>query len=136
MTVFPSDAHLASWAGLCPGNNESAGKQQSGRTPKGNRWLRRTLTEAAWAASRTKGSYFKAQYHRLVPRRGKKRAIVAVAHSLLGAMYHILRKRTPYQDLGPDPFDRLAPKHLTRYLVKRLEKLGHKVTLEPLREAA
>ncbi len=136
MTVFPSEGHLASWAGLCPGSHESAGKQKSGRTPKGNRWLRRTLTEAAWAASRKKGSYFKAQYHRLVPRRGKKRAIVAVAHSLLGAMYHILAKRVPYQDLGPDHFDRLAPKHLTRYLVKRLEKLGHKVTLEPLREAA
>ena len=136
MAPFPSAAHLASWAGLCPGNHESAGKRHTGRTTKGNRWLRRALTEAAWAASRTRGTYPKAQYHRLVPRRGRKRAIGAVAHSLLEAMYHILKGRVPYRDLGPDHFDRLAPKHLTRYLVKRLEKLGHKVTLEPLTKAA
>ena len=102
MSRFPSANHLASWAGLCPGNNESAGKRKSGKTRKGDQWLRRALVEVAWAASRTKETYLSSQYHRLVARRGKKKAVVAVAHSILVAIYHILVNRAPYQDLGPN----------------------------------
>lgn len=130
MTPFPSAGHLSSWTGICSGNNQSAGKRRSGKTPKGNRWLRRTLTQAAWAAGRTKDSYFAAQYHRLVPRRGTKRAIVAIAHSLLTTIYHLLQTGQAYQDLGPDHFDRLKPERLKRYLVRRLERLGYKVILD------
>lgn len=136
MRVFPTAAHLASWSALCPGNDETGGKRRSGKTRRGNRWLRATLTEAAWAAARTKGTYAAAQYRRLVSRRGKKRAIVAVAHSLLIGAYHVLRRRVDYQDLGAEHFDRLHPTQLTRHLVKRLEQLGHKVTLEPMGVAA
>jgi transposase len=131
MTPFPSAAHLCSWAAVCPGQNETAGKRRSGKTRKGNRWLRGALTEAAWAAARTKGSYASGQYRRLAARRGKKRAIVAVSHSLLIAVYHVLQHGVPYRDLGAAHFDRLVPEQLTRYLVKRLERLGHKVTLAP-----
>ncbi len=133
---FPSDQHLASWSGLCPGNDQSAGKRRSGKTTKGSRWLRQTLVQAAWAASRARHSYLAAQYHRLAGRRGRKRALVAVAHSLLVIIYHLLKNGVPYHDLGPDYLDRLHPERLTRYLVKRLERLGHKVTLEPLGDAA
>jgi len=136
MSQFPSDAHISSWAGICPGNNESAGKRKSGRTPKGNSWLGRALGESAWAASRTKDTYLAAQYRRIASRRGKKRAIVAVGHSILVAMYHILRDGVVYKELGPDHFDALNPQRLTRYLVRRLEKMGHKVTLEPMQDAA
>ena len=136
MRVFPTAAQLASWSALCPGNDETGGKRRSGKTRRGNRWLRATLTEAAWAAARTKGTYAAAQYRRLVGRRGKKRAIVAVAHSLLIGAYHVLRQRVDYHDLGADHFDRLHPAQLTRHLVKRLERLGHKVTLEPMGVAA
>jgi transposase len=136
MHVFPTAAHCASWAALCPGHDETGGKRRSGKTRHGNRWLKGTLTEAAWVASRTKGTYAAAQYRRLVGRRGKKRAIVAVAHSLLIAAYHVLRDGVAYHDLGPQHFDRLNETHLTRYLVKRLEHLGHKVTLEPAHVAA
>jgi transposase len=129
--TFPSAAHLASWAGVCPGKNESAGRQRSGRVGKGNRWLRVALVQAAWAASHTKKSYLGVQYRRLAARRGKKRAVVAVAHSLLTIMYHVLRTGQAYQDLGADYFDRRQEDQLTRHLVKRLESLGHKVTLEP-----
>jgi transposase len=131
MAVFPSAAHLASWAAMCPGNDESAGKRRTGKTAKGNRWLRRALVEAAWGATRSKNTYLAAQYRRLVARRGKKRALVAVGHSILCAAYHILSRARPYQDLGGDYFDRLDPQRLTRQLVRRLEKLGHTVTLEP-----
>ena len=136
MTVFPTAAQLASWSALCPGNHETGGKRRSGKTRRGNRWLRATLTEAAWAAARTKDTYAAAQYRRLAGRRGKKRAIVAVAHSLLIATYHVLRHRVAYHDLGAHHFDRLNPTQLTRHLVKRLERLGHKVTLEPMGTAA
>lgn len=130
MSQFPSDGHLASWAGVCPGNEESAGKRKRRRTTKGNVWLRRALCEAAWAASRTKGSYFQAQYRRLAGRRGKKRAIMAVAHSLLVVIYHLLKDDTlEYHDLGADYFDTLDPQRLRRHLVKRLESLGYEVTL-------
>ncbi len=130
MTVFPSAAHLASWVALCPGNHETAGKQRTGTTRHGNRWARRACTEAAWAAKNTHHSYAAAQVRRLAARRGAKRAAVAVAHHLLVAAYYIIRDHTTYRDLGADHFERLAPSQLTRDLVKRLERLGHKVTLE------
>jgi transposase len=135
MEQFPSAGHLASWAGMCSGNNESAGKRRSGRTVKGNRWWKRILVQAAWAASHTKGTYLAAQYRRLAKRRGRKRALVAVGHTLLVIIYHVLKRGTTYQDLGPDFLDRLEPERLTRQLVKRLEALGHKVTLEPAHAA-
>lgn len=136
MTPFPSHKHCASWAGICPGNNESAGKRKSGRTSKGNRWLRRALAEAAWAAARTRGTYLGAQFRRIARRRGKRRAIVAVSHSLLVASYHMLATGLPYNDLGADHFDRLQPERLTRYHVSKLRSLGYKVTLAPLEDAA
>lgn len=130
MKPFPSDASLCSWAAICPGNDESAGKRRSGRTRKGNQWLRKTLVQAAWGASRKKGSYLNAQYHRLAGRRGKKRALVAVAHSILVILYHLIAEDRHYRDLGADYLDRLHPERTTRHLVKRLERLGFKVTLE------
>jgi transposase len=132
MGVFPDEHHLASWCGICPGNEESAGKRLRGRTRKGNRWLRRALAEAAWAATRVKDSYLAAHYRRLAARRGKKRALVALGHSLLVIIYHMLRDGKEYQDLGPDYFDRLEPERLRRYLVRRLQGLGYAVTLTPL----
>src|SRR5262245_30885607 len=131
MEQFPSAAHLASWAGLCPGNHESAGKRKTGRTTKGDRWLRTILVQAAWAASRTKGTYFQAQYQHLARRRGRKRALVAVAHTLLVVIYHLLKDGTTYVELGPDHLGRQDPERLTQRLIKRLERLGHKVILEP-----
>jgi transposase len=136
MKVFPSAQHLASWAGMCPGNDQTAGKRRSGRTTKGSVWLRTALVQAAWGASHVKRSYLAAQYRRLAGRRDRKRALVTVAHSLLVIVYHLLQNRTQYEDLGPDYLDRLREKHLTRYLVRRLERLGHKVTLEPLGHTA
>lgn len=130
MAVFPSAGHLASWAAICPGHHESAGRQTHGTTRKANRWLRRALVQAGWGAIRKRGAYPGAQYRRLVGTRGKKRAIVAVAHTLLRAAYYVLRDGVDYRDLGVDHYDRLAPEKLTRYLVKRLERLGHKVTLQ------
>lgn len=131
MEQFPSADHLASWAGMCPGNNESAGKRRSGRITKGDRWLKRILVQASWAASHTKGTYLAAQYRRLARRRGQKKALVAVGHTLLVVIYHVLKRGTTYQELGADFLERLEPARLTRQLVKRLEALGHKVTLEP-----
>lgn len=131
MEQFPSACHLASWAGMCPGNNESAGKRRSGRITKGNRWLKRILVQAAWAASHTKGTYLAAQYRRLAKRRGCQRALVAVGHTLLVMIYHVLKRGTTYAELGADFLERLEPGRLTRQLVKRLEALGHEVTLEP-----
>ena len=131
MAVFPDEHHLSSWCGVCPGNEESAGKRLRSRTRKGNRWLRRALTEAAWAASHTQDSYFAAQYRRLAARRGKKRALLAVGHSLLVIIYHVLKRQMEYQDLGPDYFDRLEPERLRRYLVRRLQGLGFDVALSP-----
>jgi transposase len=131
MKPFPSAGHLASWAGMCSGNNESAGKRRSGRITKGNRWLKRILVQAAWAAGHAKGTYLSAQYRRLSRRRGRKRALVAVGHTLLVIVYYVLKRGTTYAELGADFLDRLEPERLTRQLVKRLESLGHKVTLEP-----
>lgn len=136
MDRFPSHRHLASWAGLCPGNDESAGKRRSGRTRRGNVWLRRTLLEAAWAASHTRRTYLNAQYHRLARRRGRNKAVVAVAHSILVIVYHVLKQRVPYQDLGAEYFAQLDVTRTRRYAVKRLESLGYKVTLEPRETAA
>ena len=130
MTPFHSSAALASWAGVCPGNNESAGKHKSGKTSKGSKWLHRALGEAAWAASRTRNTYLAAKYKRIAGRRGKKRAIVAVGHSMLTAAYHILKDNTPYRDLGPDHFDNLNKPRLKNYYVKRLENLGYTVILD------
>jgi transposase len=131
MGVFPDEHQVASWCGICPGNEESAGRRLRSRTRKGNRWLRRALSEAAWAASHVKDSYLAAQFRRLAARRGKKRALLAVGHSLLVIIYHVLKWKVVYQDLGPDYFDRLEPERLRRYLVKRLQKLGYDVTLSP-----
>lgn len=131
MDAFPDEHHLASWSGICPGNEESAGRRLRSRIRKGNRWLRRALAEAAWAASKVKKSYFSAHYRRIAARRGKKRALVAVGHTLLVIIFHILKHKVEYADLGPDYFDRLQPDRLQRYLVKRLERLGFEVRLSP-----
>jgi transposase len=131
MSRFRTAKHAASWAGLSPGNNESAGKRYSGRTTKGNRALRSGLVQAALAASRSKNTYLSAQYHRLAGRRGKKRAIVAVAHSILVISYHILKRHQPYQELGANYFDDRKKESVAQRLTKRLEKLGYQVKLEP-----
>jgi transposase len=137
MEQFPTAGHLCSWVGMCPGNNESAGKRKSGRTTKGKQWLRATLVQVAWAASHTKETYVAMQYRRLAGRRGKKRALVAVAHTILVILYHLLKKPgATYRDLGPDYLDGLQSKQLPKHLVRRLERLGHKVTLEPADGAA
>jgi len=131
LAVFASAPQLASWAGMCPGNDESAGKRRSGKTTKGDRWLREVLVQSAWPASRAKGSYLSAQFRRLAGRRGKKRAAVAVGHTLLVIVFHLLKGKTTYQELGADYFDRLDQARLTRGLVRRLERQGLKVPLEP-----
>ncbi|HEY7357922.1 MAG TPA: IS110 family transposase [Ktedonobacterales bacterium] len=131
MSRFPSAKHLASWAGLCPGNKQSGGKRLSGKTTKGNTYLRGVLAEVAWSLSRMRTNYLAAQYHRLARRLGKKKASVAVAHSLLVIIYHILRTKQPYTDLGVDYFDRLDAERIQRQHVHRLEQLGYTVTLTP-----
>ena len=131
MSRFPTSKHAAAWAGLAPGNNESGGKRRSGRTKKGNRALRSGLLQAAWAASRTKNTYLSAQYSRLAGRRGKNRAIVAVAHSILVMSYHILKRQQPYKELGGDYFDERKKESILHGLVKRISKLGYEVSLEP-----
>ena len=135
MSRFPTAGHLASWAGLSPGNNQSAGKRRSGRMMEGNRWLKSTLNQCGWAASHTKDSYFKAQHRRIASRRGVKRATMAVAHSLLCVCWELLKHGTMYEDLGPDYFNTLDQEKAKRSLVKRLEKLGYSVVLEK-RDAA
>jgi transposase len=127
---FPTARHLASWAGLCPGNHESAGKRLAGTTRKGNLALRRALVQAAHAAGRARRTYLGAQYGRLAGRRGKRRAAVAVAHSILVIAYHLLARQAAYDDLGPEYFDRRSRDATERQLVRRLESLGNKVTLE------
>lgn len=128
---FASAQHCASWAGMCPGNRESAGKRQSGRTHKANVWLRRALVEAAHGAARTKKSYFSALYHRLAGRRGKKRALLAVGHSLLVTGYHMITRQKDYQDLGNTYFDARNKEAIKRRMVNRLEQLGYHVELKP-----
>lgn len=136
MSRFPTEGHLATWAGICPGNDESAGKRRSGKTPKGNTWLKGALVQAAWAASHTKGTYLSTFYRRLAARRGRKRALVALAHTMLGIMYHLQRNGTDYVDLGGDYFERRDKDKLTRHLINRLERLGLKVEVHPQDSAA
>jgi transposase len=136
MKQFPDARHLASWAGLCPGSHESAGKRKSGKIRKGSLWLRRCLCQGAWAVSTKKHNYLSALYRRLAARRGSKRATIAVAHNLLVIAFYILRDGVCYRELGPDYFDRLNPEGMRRRLTKRLEGLGFKVTLEPLPQVA
>jgi transposase len=136
MARFPTAHHLASWAGMCPGNNESAGKRKSGKTTKGSRYLRAALVQAAWAATHQKGTYLAAQYKRLVRRMGKKKALVAVGHSILVMGYHVLQNRTRYQDLGSDYFARRNVDKQRKRLIHQLESLGVKVTVEEIKEAA
>ena len=132
MAQFPTAAHLASWVGVCPGNNESAGKRKSGRARKGNPHARQALVEAAQSAAHTKDTYLSSQYHRIAARRGSKRAAVAVAHTILIIIYHILKEHTTYRDLGADHFDKLNQDAAARRAIKKLEALGYTVTLEPL----
>src|SRR5262245_47436207 len=130
MRRFPSDRHLASWAGLCPGNNESAGKHKSGKTRKGNRWLRTALIEAAIAATRTKDSALASRYRRVMRHRGHKKAVVAVAHAMLRSIYHLLAEGTAYRDPGPDYYDRRHARRVTRHAIELLERQGYRI-LEP-----
>jgi transposase len=131
MSRFASEKHLASWAGVCPGNKQSGGKRLSGKTTHGNPYLRAVLGEVAWAISHTKDNYLSAQFHRIARRRGKQKAVVAVAHSVLVILYHMLREGKPYSDLGPDYFEKLEATRIERYHVRRLEQLGYTVTLTP-----
>jgi transposase len=131
MGRFPAAKNLTSWAGVCPGNNESAGKRRSGRVRPGNGWLKAVLCQAAWAAGRTRRSYFSAQHRRLTTRRGVKRANIAVAHSLLVTCYHLLKTPEEYTDLGATYFEKAPdPERTAQHMVKRLEKLGYSVKLE------
>jgi len=132
MRRFPTAGHLISWAGLCPKNDESAGKRRSTRMRKGAPWLKTTLVQCAWAASRKKASYFQAQFHRLRARRGAKKAIGALAASILTTAYHMLISGELYRDLGPDHFDRRAAAAQTHRLVSRLQNLGYAVQITPL----
>ena len=136
MNQFPSAQHLASWAAVCPGNHESAGKRKSGKTRDGNPWLGRTLCQAAWAATRKKNCYLSAQFQRLAARRGVKRALVAVAHSMLIIGYHVLKTGVGYHELGGNYLEQINKDQLQRYYLKRLERLGLKVTVEPVPDAA
>jgi len=129
MSQFPTAAHFASWARLCPGNNESAGKRRPTTTGKGATWLRATLQEAAWAAVRSRKSYYRALYHRLRARRGPKKAIVAVQHAMVVALWHMLKHRVSHRDLGADYFDRQNTDRIRRHHVRRLERLGYDVVL-------
>jgi transposase len=139
MTRFPTHRHLASWAGLCPGQHEPAGRRKSARTRRGSKWLGATLAESAKAAARTKGTYLAAHNARIKGRRGASRATIATAHAIHVSAYHMLSRGVPYQELGHDDFHRRerdrADRH-TRRLVRQLERLGHHVTLEPAAEAA
>jgi transposase len=131
MSRFPSARQVASWAGVCPGNRQSGGKRLSGHITQGNVWLRAVLGEVAWAVTHTKDTYLVALYHRIARRRGKQKAIMAVAHSLLVSIYHMLRDHQPYHDLGPHYLDQLDQTRLQRQYVRRLEQLGYAVTLTP-----
>jgi transposase len=131
MSRFPTAGHLASWSGMCPGHDESAGKRRSGATRDGNPWLKAALAEAAQAASRTKASYLAAQFHRLMARRGRKRAIVAVGHAILDIVYYMLRDGTPYRELGADYREERQRRAQEQQLVRKLEALGYTVSREP-----
>lgn len=130
MSRFPTAANLASWARLCPANNESAGRRKSGRTGHGNIWLRSILVQASWAAARTKHTYLSALYHRVSARRGSKRAIIAVAHAILTIIYSLLRNRTTYRDMGETYFDQLNRESVLRRAIRRIENLGYRVSID------
>jgi transposase len=134
MTRFPTAGHLISWAGLCPRNDESAGKRRSTRLRKGAPWLKTTLVQCAWAAARKKASYLQAQFQRLRHRRGPKKAICAVAASILTAVYHMLCDGTLYQDLGADHFRRASPEKQANRLVRQIAKLGFTCTIQPAQD--
>ena len=136
MTAFPTAKHLASWAGVCPGQNESAGKRKSAKTRKGSPWLRATLIESARAASRSKGTYLGERYRRLARRRGDRKAIIAIAHEILTATWHMLSTGELYREQGPQVISKRDAENARRRAIRQLERLGHKVTLEPLAEAA
>jgi transposase len=126
---FPDAHHAASWTAMCPGNNESAGKRRWGKTRKGDSWLRAALCEAAWAASRTKGTYLSALFRRIAARRGKKRAIVAVGHAILIIAYQLLKNHEPYRELGENYFDNINPEKTASRLIRRLQRMGYEVLL-------
>ena len=136
MSQFPTADDLASWAGFAPGNYQSGGKRYSGRTTKGNRPIGAAITQAAWAASPTKGTWLKARYHRLAARRGKQRAIVAIGRSMLVSIWHMLSRQEPYQDLGADYYDQRRKETKVSYFTKQLSNLGFVVTLDPVPTAA
>jgi len=136
MNQFPTAQQLASWAAICPGNHESAGKRKSGKTRDGNKWVRRTLCQAAWAVSRKKNCYLSSQFKRIATRRGPKRALMAVAHTMLVIGYPMLKTGQGYRELGGNYLEQINKDQLQRHFVKRLEKLGFKVTVEPSLEAA
>jgi len=132
MGRFPTDAHLLSWAGMCPRNDESAGKRRSNRLRKGAPWLKAVLVQCAWAAVRKKARYLSAQFHRLKARRGAKKAILAVAASILTAAYHMLKTGTPYRDLGPHHLEPASKAARANKLLKRLAALGYTIDIKPL----
>jgi transposase len=129
MEVFPSHEHLASWAALCPGNNESAGKKRSGRTRRGNNYLKTALVQAAWAASRTKNTYLQSKFKAMVVRKGGKKTAVAISHKILVACYHMLKKKVPFNELGAQYLDQLQAERRVKYYVKKLEEIGYYVTM-------
>jgi transposase len=131
ITVFPSEDHFASWIGICPGNNESAGKQRKARALKGNRWLCSLLVQSAYAVGRTKETYAGAFYHRIARRRGNARAAVATGHYLSKCIFHVLKNEEPYYDLGADHLNHRGNDSLKKQLLHRLEKLGYQVELIP-----
>jgi len=130
MSQFPSHAHLSSWAGVSPGNHKSAGKRQSGRSTPGNKWPKSSVTESAWGASKTKGTYLHARYHALASRRGKNRTPLALVHTLLTMAYHIVKEHCTYNKLGADYFDRLHKHYLIKRLTSRIETVGCHVTIK------
>lgn len=136
MKRFPTPQHLASWAGLCPGNNESAGKHKSGRTRKGDRWLRTGLVQAALGAMRSRDTYLSAHYRRVARRRGHGKAIIAVAHSILVIAHHLISRKTTYKDLGPDFFTHRDKAAIERRCIRQLERLGLTVTVTPKEKVA
>jgi hypothetical protein len=136
MSRFATAGHLLGWVGLCPGQNESAGKRKRTRLRKGSPWLKTTLVQCAWAAVRKKDSYYRAQFYRLKSKRGPQKAICAVAASLLTAIYHMLKDGTVHQDLGSGYFDQRAPQTKVKRLVNQITKLGFQVTLQPIANTA